>query len=248
MAASSGLGPARAASRQGAAELTAGRQGAAEHTRPPAPEAGEGRFRRCPLPRWQRGGATGGRHAAGGAEPRADTVEPRAAPRARPEVAMGSPGPPAGRGDKAGVGVGLAALELRAGTRAGALPACLHLQGGPVAGAVPGGRGPGPHLARDGAAERRGRAGPSTGGGTSLKGWGYHSRVDPSGRGRGRAKRWGYQWGRILPEVGLSWGGAFREGATTSGGGSLRRWGQAGAGPSGRGGAITGDRSFRRWG
>lgn len=80
--------------------------------RPPAPEAGEGHFRRCPLPKWQPGGAAGGRHAAGGAEPCADTVEPRAAPRARPEVAVGARGPPAGRGNKAGLGVGLAALEL----------------------------------------------------------------------------------------------------------------------------------------
>lgn len=102
----------------------------------------EGRFRRCPLPRWRqrslrsagrkRGGAlgTGGSDVTSGAVPRVDAGEPCAAPGAGPEASVGVRSPPGGRGEKTGAGLWLAALELRASAQGGALPARLHLQGG----------------------------------------------------------------------------------------------------------------------
>lgn len=155
---------ARAPSDLAAAARTARRQGAAERG-PPAREAEESRFRRCPLPRWRRrglsfagqnrGGAAGagGRDAASGAGPRVDAGGQCAAPGARFEAAVGTRSPSICRREKASLRLGLAARELRAGAPGDALPARLHLQGGCTAGT-----GPGAHQALDGAAGRGIRA------------------------------------------------------------------------------------------
>lgn len=191
------------------AARTARRQGAAERG-PPATEAEESRFRRCPLPRWRRRGLScagrnlggvvgaGGRDAASGAGPRVDAGGVCAAPGARFEAAVGARSSSDCRQEKASLRLGLAARELRAGAPGDALPARLHLQGGS--------RGPGPrpqtgpHPARTArpaevSARERDRAGGGAvlgGGARSGRRWSHpRGRGHPEGRGllRGEPSR-----------------------------------------------------------
>lgn len=167
------------------AARTARRQGAAERG-PPAAEAQDRRFRRCPLPRWRRrglssagrnlGGAVGagGRDAASGAGPRVDAGGLCAASGSRFEAAVGARSPSACRKEKASLRLGLAARELGAGAPGDALPARLHLQGGCTTGT-----GPGPHQALHGAAGIGIRAWSGTAwrGGAILRGQAIQERV-----------------------------------------------------------------------
>lgn len=148
-------------------------------------------------------------------------------------MAVGTRGRPGGRGEKAGrrLRLGLAALELGAGVRVRALPACLHLQGERATGARPG-----LHLVLPGAA------------GTGALCPQHHS-MEEQGHPRGRffpgdgwacAEGWSY-----FPGAGpfREMGGVISRGVAFPG----DRWGylgwavSGGAGPSRRGRALPRD-------
>lgn len=200
------------------------------------------------------GGAdgVGERDAADGAGRRAEAAEPRAAPGALPEAAVGPRGPSRGRGEAARLGLGLAALKLRAGAgarggsgaRGGcALPARLHLQGGHAEGRNRGRTRTWRYTACG--ERRRARAFLQGAGSSQRKGWSHNL-----GRGGCRAfweggevdheEEWSRSWGGAFPgegAVGGWWVELFLGGGAFPGEGAVRGgWSySSGAGLPGRG-------------